>query len=322
MEVLVRIGVAYLGVVALLLGLGRTADAQTSSRGGQDTGAYKLELPVDEVVLTFHATDADGLPVNDLKASELRLRDNGGPPHRIVAFESLQDRPVRAEILIDTSESMARELPRAKLIAERYAQELFRQKTDQAAVMDFAFASEIAQQWVSDPVVLERSIANVKPGPMNPAGGTAIFSAIYQACSYEFGKGDPTKMGNFILLFSDGEDTAGLTTMEDALRACQRSNTAIYAFRVSPDGDFDSTGPKTLSELAAKTGGEVFPADDSEDAIRNDLRAIESRMRNEYRLVYNPANFRHDGAFHEIEIQPPDRVSRIDVRSGYYAPVQ
>ena len=49
-------------------------------------------------------------------------------------------------------------------------------------------------------------------------------------------------------------------------------------------------------------------------------RRSSREMRNQYRLVYNPAELKHDGAFHEIELQPPDRVSRVAVRSGYFAP--
>jgi Ca-activated chloride channel homolog len=75
-----------------------------------------------------------------------------------------------------------------------------------------------------------------------------------------------------------------------------------------------------LRELAAETGGGVFIADGSEETMWRDMTMIESRMRNRYRIVYKPANFRHDGAFHQIVLQPPDRVSRIEIRSGYYAP--
>jgi hypothetical protein len=46
---------------------------------------------VDEVSLTFHAADAHGLPVNDLKLDELRVLDNGRSPRRIVAFHSLRE---------------------------------------------------------------------------------------------------------------------------------------------------------------------------------------------------------------------------------------
>ena len=308
-------------LVAMFSFSGR-AEAQTRSDAEQNSGTYSLKLSVDEVVLTFHATDAHGLPINDLKLGDFRLLDDGVAPRRIVAFDPLIDRSVRAGILLDTSESLVRALPRNKLIAVRYAQRLFRQKSDQAFVMDFGYSSEIAQSWTSDPLLLSQSIRNVKQGAMNPLGGTAIVDTVFRACFYGFGKVDPTATGNFILLFSDGEDNASHTSLEEALGACQRSNTVIYAFRVPSASSDYSTGARLLADLTSKSGGRVFITDDTEDAIWEDLQTIESEIRNQYRLVYNPANLKHDGAFHQIELQPPDRVSRIEVRSGYYAPVR
>jgi hypothetical protein len=134
----------------------RQVEAQTRSEADQNSGTYSLRLSVDEVVLTFHATDTHGLPVNDLKLDEFRLLDDGATPRRIVSSDSLIDRPIRAGILLDTSESLERALPGNKLIAERYAQRLFRQKPDQAIVMDFGYPSGIAQSWTSDPLLLSQ----------------------------------------------------------------------------------------------------------------------------------------------------------------------
>jgi len=107
-----------------------------------------------------------------------------------------------------------------------------------------------------------------------------------------------------------------------AVDQCQKSNTAIYAFgaREGSGPGPVSTGPKTLAELATQTGGRVFSDEDSASSIEEDLRAIEANLRNQYRLIYNPAQLRHDGRFHRIALLGPDRVSSIEVRSGYYAP--
>ena len=65
----------------------------------------------------------------------------------------------------------------------------------------------------------------------------------------------------------------------------------------------------------------VFKNEDSDDAIYADLRTIEADLRDQYRLVYNPAELRHDGAFHRVELKAPERVESIAVRAGYYAPL-
>ena len=51
------------------------ADGQAGSSADQSSGAYSLRLPVNEVVVTFHATDAQGLPINNLTLGEIKLYD-------------------------------------------------------------------------------------------------------------------------------------------------------------------------------------------------------------------------------------------------------
>ena len=47
---------------------------------------------------------------------------------------------------------------------------------------------------------------------------------------------------------------------------------------------------------------------------------VEADLRNQYRLVYRPADLKHDGSFHRIALIPPPRVDHLTIRSGYYAP--
>lgn len=303
-----------------LFGVSRSVCAQTE--GGADPAAsYRLAVPVDEVVLTFHATDAHGLPVNDLKADELTLLDNGRPAKRIVDFRSSGDRAIRAGLIVDTSESMMKHLGGDRAIAIQYAQRLLRQQTDQAFVMEFERVTRILQPWSSDPKLLTAGVRAITLGGGRPYSGTAIFDTVYRACRYQFGAIDSAANGNFILLFSDGEENASAMSLKDAVDMCQRSNTSIYAFRADDASGAGSTGPETLAALTKQTGGRVFHDDGTEDEIYRDLSTIEEDLRSEYRLVYRPAEFKHDGAFHNVVLEVPDRVSRVAIRSGYYAPV-
>jgi Ca-activated chloride channel homolog len=297
----------------------RHAGSQTGAAASQSAARYRLSVSVDEVDLTFHAADAHGIPINDLKLEELSLRDNGKPPGKILAFQSLQNLPIRAGILMDTSESMDEHLTGNRAISIQYVQSLLRQPTDQAFVMYFGSLSEIAQPWTSNTVALTAGIRKFAAVGQSRMGGTAIFTAIYQACLNQFDKIDHAGSGNFILLFSDGEDNASHSSLKQAVDMCQRTNTAIYAFREEREDSLFSTGPRILTDLTAQTGGRVFQ-DDSEAGIDNDLRTIEADLRNQYRLVYKPAELEHDGSFHRIELKAPERVESIIIRSGYYAP--
>jgi Ca-activated chloride channel family protein len=132
----------------------------------------------------------------------------------------------------------------------------------------------------------------------------------------EFGKIDHAASGNFILLFTDGEDNASHTSAEEAIDACQHSNTAIYAFRATSQSG--SSGPGTLAQLASGTGGRVFFDDDPDAVIEKNLAMIEADLRNQYRLVFHPADLKHDGSFHHLELHTPDRVQALNIRTGYY----
>lgn len=303
-------------LIVLLLTSVRPLDSKIDA---QELTSYRLRVPVDEVSLSFHVADRHGLAVNDLKLEELSLLDNGSAPEKITVFEPLQDASTRAGILLDTSESMREFLAGNRAISIEYAQRVLRQKTDQAFVMEFGYLSKVIQPWTGEPAVLAAGVRRVGAG--RELGGTAMFDTIYRACFSEFGRIDRGATGNFVLLFSDGEDNASHMSLKEAVDACQRTNTAIYSFRSEPKGSFFSGGAKTLAELAAKTGGRVFHDNGSEAEIYEDLRVIEDDLRNQYRLVYKPAGLKHDGTFHRIELKAPERVDQMTIRSGYYAPM-
>lgn len=73
---------------------------------------------------------------------------------------------------------------------------------------------------------------------------------------------------------------------------------------------------------SSQTRGRVFNGDSSESEIDQDLSTIEADLRNQYRLVYNPAEIKPDGSFHHIQLSGPERAKSITVSSGYYAPRQ
>jgi hypothetical protein len=121
-------------VLAILVHATRIDSQTTTLADHQNAQSYGLRISVDEVVLTFHAADAHGLPINGLNLDELTLTDNGKPPRKILAFQALQDLPLRAGILIDTSDSMAQDLTSNAVISTKYTQRLLHQPTDQAFI--------------------------------------------------------------------------------------------------------------------------------------------------------------------------------------------
>ncbi len=207
-------------------------------------------------------------------------------------------------------------LLRNQAIANEYITHLLRKQTDRAFVMGFDFDSKVVQDWTTDSDALAASLRNLDTGRSSRLGGTALFDSIYKACRDQFGIANPLA-GNFILLFTDGIDNASHARLEDDIDICQKANTAIYIFSAEPK-TLISDGQKTLSALAAETGGTSF-FDQTRETIWADLRIIDAKLRSQYRLVYKPQHFRRDGSFHRIKLDSPTRGGVITTRSGYYA---
>ncbi|MEO6815759.1 MAG: VWA domain-containing protein [Edaphobacter sp.] len=316
-------------IFSVVAGAQRT-DSQThelqpeiAATQSQSTGPYNLRVSVDEVILNFHAADARGLPVNDLKLDEVKLLDKGKPPRKILAFKLMQDYPIRAAILVDTSWSMHEQHAAIRAIAGKYAESVLRQQTDQAIVVDFGDRSEILQPWSSDPAALSTAIAGSTASDVSLLGNTtALYDVLYATCHYQFGKINHAASANFIMLFSDGDDDASRVSLKQAVDMCQSADTVIYTFLPEAGSGFDTAGSGTLAKLARETGGRVFNYNQSADGVDDDLRTIEANLRNRYRIIYRPPELKHDGSFHRIELVTPDRVDSLVVRSGYYAPAR
>jgi len=310
-------------IILLLVALGVRADvrAQANRDLESEKAEYGFRVAVDEVSLTFHAADLNGHAVDDLGIEELKLLDNGNPPQRILVLFALKNRALRAGIFMDTSESMWGHVGRDRAIADAFAQRHLREGEDQSLLMEFAYVSAIAQTWTKGKDRMAAAISTVAAGRQNILPGTALFDAVFRACYHEFERPVRDDAGNFILLFSDGNDNASHTSLQEAASTCQRANTTIYAFRAASEAGA-STGEGALAELTRETGGRVFYGDESRLQIESDLQAIEAEQRNQYLLVYKPAKLQHDGAFHRIVLLGPQRVADLEVRSGYYAPRQ
>jgi VWFA-related protein len=278
---------------------------------------FTIPVRVNEVNVDFSALDGVGRWIEDLQVADLRVTDNGKSPDRIVSFRKRTNLPVRAGILVDMSRSMLHDLSRNRRIVAMLAEHVLRLNEDRAFVMRFDFETKLQQAWTSDGEVLNASMATVGRDWESRLGGTAIFDSLYRACRDQFGGSNADKDGNFILLFSDGLDNASRARLDDVVDRCQQSHTAIYAFSDAAKSSHDG-GEKVLRDLAGKTGGRVFYEQNDEGRL-GDLRAIEGEVRNQYQIVYKPAQFKADGSFHRIKIDCPKRAALLHMRSGYYA---
>lgn len=308
--------IAVLAVaLAALLPCGTVAQSQLQP-AGQDPG-YTLSLPVNEVSLTFHVTDATGTPIGSLTQGDMKLFDDGKLQSRIVDFQAYHDLPVRAGILMDTSLSMEGSAAHNVEIASTYLARHFRKETDRAFVMRFDIQTHVQRDWSSNAGILADGLQAAAYGAGKGADGTSIFDSIYKACRDEWPGDSGAVTGNFILLFTDGLDNSSHARIADVIDRCQRSRTAIYVF-LNEWKARNSRGQQTLEELVSQSGGRIFYQPNDEQ-VERDMATMESDMRSQYRMVYTVPGLVRDGSFHHIKVECAVKKSEVLTRSGYYA---
>jgi Ca-activated chloride channel homolog len=290
--------------------------AQSVQSKAVNAQPYTFRVPVDEISLRFHASDQSGAPVTQLTIGGLQLSDNGKAQGNIMTLQALQDLPIRAGFLFDISASVLEEVGFERSIIETYASQLLRKGVDQAFVMQFDTETLLTQSWTDLDPAIAGGTAAVGPRPNRYAPLTAIFDSLYTTCRDQW-MNQSQLTGNFILLFTDGEDNASHAYLREAVDMCQRSHVAVYIVDSSRSAH-SSEGYKTMNDLTHQTGGRLFIHPRREE-IWKDLQAMVAEQRNQYFLVYKPSGLKTDGSFHRIGLHCLVPGVRVTSRSGYYA---
>ena len=289
--------------------------AQDPAKLGEDE-PYTLNMAVNEVKVMFHAADGKGVPIEHLKKSDVKLQDNGKVQSRIVAFHEFSNLPIKVGFLLDNSPSMTEQLNRSQAIASELIRDFFRPKSDQAFTMGFGIGSSVTQDWTDDTNSVSGGIERALSKEGNEPGGTAMFDAVFNACRDKFLSEEAAVSGNFILLFTDGEDNSSHVWDSEAVDMCQRARTAIYVF-IPEQKARASRGQEILEDLVAKTGGRVYY--EGKQSVHDALKETVADMRYQYELIYSPPGLKRDGKFHQIRIRCDLPHAQIHARSGYYA---
>lgn len=275
---------------------------------------YTIHVSSDEISLRFHASDRDNKPLPQLQARDLQLFDNDNPQQNIVLLKPLEDLPIRAGFLFDISASVLKDVWFYRAIVQLYASRILTRGVDKAFVTQFDTEPLIVQNWTDEPASITSGAASVGPRENRFVPLTAIFDSLYITCRDQFQAAQSETAGNFIVIFSDGEDDASHAYLSEAVDMCQRKHVSIYAF----ESGHSAEGRQALTSLTQQTGGRLFNHARRDD-IWKDLQTIEAEQKNQYFLVYKPANFKADSSFHRLRLQSNIAGARIVARSGYYA---
>jgi VWFA-related protein len=204
-------------LIALILGL-----SLSTIVAGQITVDVKL------VTLVATVTDSSGRHVPDLKPEDFVVEEDGSPQN-VTLLEQSFDVPVSMGVVLDTSTSMESKINTATASIDRFLQTL--QSEDDIFLMSFADGVRVEQDFTSDRKKLSSALRRV-----HLSNGTALYDAVEKSLR-KVRTGQHEKKA--ILLVTDGEDTASLNTLDEALRNVRSSEVLVYCLGISP-GAFGS----------------------------------------------------------------------------------
>ena len=279
-----------------------------SQEGGaqsQEGAGTTIRLGTQLVNVLFSVTDKQNRYVNDLTASDLKVLEDG-KPQEIFTFKRESDLPLTMAILVDVSNSVVPVLPQLTDAGVRFVNSIMRPNKDKAAVIEFDVEATIVRDLTTSAAKLQRGFAEIVrnapppwarriPPPIipgDPKGGTSIFDSVIAACTDLLAREVGRKT---VILFTDGIDTTSLTERSEAVEEALRAEVVAYAIGIG-DPSEDGVDRKALEKLCEPTGGRAFIPKDVE-GLDQAFEQLERELRQQYLVVYEPANMAADGKF-------------------------
>jgi VWFA-related protein len=288
-----------------------------------------------EVRIDVVAADARGRIIDNLKAADFEVRDDGvaqpADAVRVVRADAKEGRlialfldeyHVSASLTDRVREALAHFIAdaidaRDQIVVLKPLDSLLaiQPTRDRDALRDAVAAFEGRKGEYEPRNAYERNFMAGAPARIESARTQVALSAI-NALAVHFGNYPDRR--KTLLVISEGVGRSGerrrgmeyLPTAETIARSAQRANVSIYA--VNPAVEF--TDADTLRDLAAGTAGGVVTAD-----LDDGLRRAMADASGYYMVAYRTSR-PDDGRFHPVVVQLKRPVAQLRARSGYFAP--
>jgi VWFA-related protein len=284
-----------------------------------------IKTQVNLVNIFATVRDKNKRIIGDLKQEDFKISEDN-QDQKIAFFSKEVTLPITLALLLDTSGSEEFMLGAIQEAGGSFLRRVLR-KGDEAMVMSFDTDVDLLSDFTDDRAQLDRAVhrtrinvsmkgGGINPGPL-PTGnvtGTALYDAIYLACSEKLN----TEAGRkAIVIVTDAQDEGSKVRIEEAIEAAQRTDTVIHIILVA-DPRYGANGG-AAKKLAEETGGRVLSAS-SDKKLMQAFDEISDELRSQYTLGYYPANSARDGKFRKIKVETANHDLKVLARKGYYAP--
>ncbi len=232
----------------------------TENKGAEDApnSHSSIRVSVNEVIVPVTVTDEKGRFVSDLDKKDFSIfEDNKAQSIRYFTRERSQ--PVVIGFLLDMSSASRIHWKNFQDATIELIQTLLTGDPKYSGyLIDYAQDAEVAVNTTDDPEPMVDKIRKLKPG-----GGSALYDAIYLACtSRKLIKGEPIEPRRIIIIIGDGHDNASKHSLNEVIELAQRNLVTVYSISTEAFG-FTNQSTDNLVRLAADTGGRVvYPLGD------------------------------------------------------------
>jgi len=284
-------------------------------------GLPEVHLRVDTslVLVPVHATSKTGTSITDLTEENFQVFEDG--VEQKVAYFSKQDAPLSVGLVFDSSGSMTHKIRKSAEAAAAFFKTA--NAGDEFFLIEFGERPKLIMPFTTDSDQVYRKIVQSRP-----FGRTSLIDAIHLALLQMKNARNARKA---IVILSDGGDNRSRLTRREIKGALVESDVQMYAMGIFDRDDVakhtpeEENGPRLLDDLAAQTGGRVYPVDNLDD-LESISTTLGNALRNEYLLGYIPLNESRDGKYRQVKVElvVPDEKPKLNItyRHGYYAPAQ
>jgi Ca-activated chloride channel family protein len=246
------------GTSQTTVSVGPTDAAKTTDPASDGKKDSSIRVTVNEVIVPVTVTDEKGRFVSDLNQKDFQVFEEN-KPQTIRFFTRERSQPVVIGFLLDLSSSSRIHWKNYQAAITELVQILLTgDKKYSGYLIDYAQDAEVAVNTTNDPEPIVDKIRKLKPG-----GGSALFDAVYLACtSRKLVQGEPIEPRRIIVILGDGHDNASKHSLQQVVELAQRNLVTVYCISTEAFG-FANENNDTLVRLAQETGGRVvYPLGD------------------------------------------------------------
>jgi hypothetical protein len=208
-----------------------------------------------EIIVPVTVTDGKGRYLSNLEEKDFRIQDEGRT-QKITFF--YHDTPGTRQhtvigFLVDLSSGNLSHWDKFKDATEQMIWGLMPYDPNYTGyLVSYNTKAEIAADTTYDPDKLVEKVERMKPG-----GGSALYNAIYKACTdRKLVPGEPYQPRRVIIVVGDGHDTASEYTLDQVIELAQKNLVTVYGVSTLAFGSSNDESDN-LERIARETGGHV-----------------------------------------------------------------